>query len=1047
MKHFVLFWIFGAFSLVATKSISASGHSPKADLRRAYACQSAEKYDSAIYFFKKASQTFKATKQWEKYVEAVTGINRGYVATDRIKHVETLAKEVLKLADKGKVAAHSVYIIETYDQLAYVKWYAQGNFPEALKYLDKAIKICDQANFNKTEQLVHIYTDYGYVYGYTGKYGQSSAAFKKALDVALKNYGKGYKKIGDFYSNLAFPYFQEGEWGKAAEMLKEAIRLNIKNRGAQDISVMKAYNNLGSLYLRNFDNDQANIYLHKALSLLRQHYGENNRSVGIAYMNLGSSYANKMAFQEGLDYNLKAIENLRHTIGPKNPYLSIILCNNAVCYNGLGRPGKARESLAKALSLNRELYGGQNPEVLRTYNIIAGIELKNNNPDEAFKALIKAKEIGKKALPAKHVNKAETFAMLGEYYLRKANYPKSLQSVQQALTAIVPTFNDTSVSANPKPAGLFPNHVLIDALTEKTRVLYAAFEAVNNDSLLSMASKNAKLTDHAIDLLRTDYQMPNSRQLLIERVLPFYETAVDIALAQYDKTRDREDLEQAFNYVEKSKSILLMETLKANSRVKYAGIPDTISKKDENLRQEIKFYREQLMQARANSDSVKIAEDENQFFAKKRDYDLLVENLKKEYPDYYHVQHQITYLTMAKIQKTLAPHESLLEFYEGRNASYTFYISSKQMGYLKNPGGDSLNNEATEFIAGLRHGRFDRLHAFGLYSQLLKPALDVLPKQSVRELTIVPGGILNYLPFEALLQSSPKSSAKNDFFIKDCSVHYLHSASLLKKHRKESAMANRAFLGFAPKFSKKSNPLLATRSASDTLLASKLVQLPMARKEVEESAKVWGGVYYVDDQATEANFKQFAPGAGIIHLATHAVLDDKNPLYSKLVFSPGKDTLEDGLLNTYELYNIHLNAQLVCLSACNTGLGKLKSGQGVVGLAQGFLYAGVPNVMMSLWSVPDKSTSQIMQYFYVALKSGKGKADALREAKLKYLAHADENTSDPYYWAAFTLIGDNQPIDQEFAGWETIFIWGCVLTMALVFGGFYYHRKQFLVII
>ena len=122
------------------------------------------------------------------------------------------------------------------------------------------------------------------------------------------------------------------------------------------------------------------------------------------------------------------------------------------------------------------------------------------------------------------------------------------------------------------------------------------------------------------------------------------------------------------------------------------------------------------------------------------------------------------------------------------------------------------------------------------------------------------------------------------------------------------------------------------------------------------------------------------------------------------------DSTEDGLLHTYELYNLNLNAQLACLSACNTGFGQVRSGEGMVSLAKGFYYAGVSNIMMSLWSVPDNSTSEIIQMFNEELEKGAGKAEALRMAKLRYLEQADAYSSEPYHWAAFTLIGDNEPV-------------------------------------
>jgi len=133
---------------------------------------------------------------------------------------------------------------------------------------------------------------------------------------------------------------------------------------------------------------------------------------------------------------------------------------------------------------------------------------------------------------------------------------------------------------------------------------------------------------------------------------------------------------------------------------------------------------------------------------------------------------------------------------------------------------------------------------------------------------------------------------------------------------------------------------------------------------------------------------------------------------------------------------------LACLSACNTGFGKLKSGEGVISLAKGFFYAGVPSVMMSLWSVPDKATSEIMTSFFEALKEGDGKADALRKAKLKYLSSADDNTAAPYYWASFTVIGDNQPVkvDQELSGWKSLLLILLFVT-ALLSGLWFRYRK------
>ncbi|MCU0645122.1 MAG: tetratricopeptide repeat protein, partial [bacterium] len=204
----------------------------------------------------------------------------------------------------------------------------------------------------------------------------------------------------------------------------------------------------------------------------------------------------------------------------------------------------------------------------------------------------------------------------------------------------------------------------------------------------------------------------------------------------------------------------------------------------------------------------------------------------------------------------------------------------------------------------------------------------------------------------------------------------------------------------------------SVRSFSDSSDSpqSELMDLKWSEKEVRNIARILPGKIFINQHASERNFKQHAKDATIIHLATHALIDDNAPLYSRFLFATANDTLEDGLLHTHELYNMHLNANLAVLSACNTGTGKLVRAEGIMSLARGFMYANCPNVLVSLWPVDDKATAEIMQRFYAGLKQELNKDDALREAKLTYLKNADGVMSNPFYWANFILIGDTNPI-------------------------------------
>jgi CHAT domain-containing protein len=163
---------------------------------------------------------------------------------------------------------------------------------------------------------------------------------------------------------------------------------------------------------------------------------------------------------------------------------------------------------------------------------------------------------------------------------------------------------------------------------------------------------------------------------------------------------------------------------------------------------------------------------------------------------------------------------------------------------------------------------------------------------------------------------------------------------------------------------------------------------------------------YLEREATEGNLKH----AGLeqyryVHFATHGVVDEKHPRQSGLLLMEEKGSTEDGVLHLGEIYNLSLNADLVVLSACETGLGQLARGEGVIGLTRGFLYAGASSVLVSLWRAADATTATLMADFYRELLTGKPASHALREAKLRAIRR-DPESAKPYSWSAFVLIGE-----------------------------------------
>jgi len=186
--------------------------------------------------------------------------------------------------------------------------------------------------------------------------------------------------------------------------------------------------------------------------------------------------------------------------------------------------------------------------------------------------------------------------------------------------------------------------------------------------------------------------------------------------------------------------------------------------------------------------------------------------------------------------------------------------------------------------------------------------------------------------------------------------------------------------------------------------------LPGAIEEVKTISNIMSGQHWIGRTASESSFKQNAGNFKILHLATHGLMDDKNPLLSELLFN--SDSINDGFLSINEIYNLKLNAELAVLSACNTGYGEVLQGEGNMSISRAFSYAGCPSVITSLWKVPDDITKKLMVSLYQNLSNNQSKGASLRGAKLAYLKTVDDSfNAHPYYWAGFVLMGDSHNIE------------------------------------
>ncbi|CAN0602674.1 unnamed protein product, partial [Ectocarpus sp. 12 AP-2014] len=221
---------------------------------------------------------------------------------------------------------------------------------------------------------------------------------------------------------------------------------------------------------------------------------------------------------------------------------------------------------------------------------------------------------------------------------------------------------------------------------------------------------------------------------------------------------------------------------------------------------------------------------------------------------------------------------------------------------------------------------------------LLGPILELHPQEKI---ILAPDGLLNYIPFGSLVSNE----TEHRYLIQDRTISYVNSATLWSQlNNKKQNSAN--LLAFAPSFD--------ANIPSDGTRSQVLGNLPHNRNEVQQILTSFTGKSFINDQATLQNFTATLPDYSVLHLATHAVFDDKNPEYSYLAFTPKSES--DDLLFVKDLYNLTLNASLVTLSGCESGIGELKRGEGFLSLARGFFYSGAASISSTLWKVNDNSS-------------------------------------------------------------------------------------------
>lgn len=497
-----------------------------------------------------------------------------------------------------------------------------------------------------------------------------------------------------------------------------------------------------------------------------------------------------------------------------------------------------------------------------------------------------------------------------------------------------------------------------------------------------------------------------------------------------------------FSTVETAINARMLGVLQSKGAARIGKVPADVLEEEAALRKKRAKVEHALLTAERAQNTQAVKEQADALLKLDQDYDEFVASLAARAPEYQQLKFQPQSIKLEELQAQLPAETAVLQYVYGQQERlWLFYITAERTLLFHQQGKEELDTKEgkqqfrkylpkvledfrelltqPQAIQERPEASVQRYQGTALELSRLLMLDKALQDPSIKNLIIIPDGQLHHIPFEALL-SKDRPAAKNfaelNYLLKDYNMSYAYSSSLYHNSMHKAPKGGKGILGFAASYTQVEE-LPENRDAQVRSLRDRLTDLPGAKNELEGLQAKYPGDYYFGEAANEAQFKGSDKSAySVIHLAMHGLLDAENPFASSLAFTENGDTIEDNFVFAYELTQMAIPSDLVVLSACETGFGKFQSGEGVASLARSFLYAGAPSLVVSLWSVSDLSTAQIMPLFYEGLNQGLSKPQALRQAKLKYLKEAKGISAHPFFWAPFVQLGNTEPIEID-SGW------------------------------
>jgi len=872
---------------------------------------------------------------------------------------------------------------------------------------------------------------------FLAKFEESFSILHEALSTGYEKFGEREQIVADIHNSLGSTYYEKMNYDSAFFHYNKSLQISRQLWGEENKNTARGYHNVGLIYYRTGDAEQALQHFSKALAIWLPLIGEKHSNIGNCYLNLANSYYLLDDYKTGLEYDLKALEVRKSVLGEEHEYVAESYTNLAITNEILGKYDEALQYDAKALSIKKTIFGKEHPETAFSLAHIAKVYSKKNEYeisrayyDTAFTILNRMPE---------HPYRFEILIESAELHIAAGDFDKAFNEYDTALAHILPNgkIEDPNIASVDLASAKIE---LWEALLGKGNAYHRRYSTQSkNISDLRYAFQWYQSYAGVLEKIRSRYKREASKLVLSKNLFKANSALIRTSFELYTVTRDKRYHHLAFSFAERSKAGILQDAITQSNAKQFAGIPDSLLALESRLKtdlvyNETQYHIEKESGEDANETSLKNLQ--NRIFNLNQAYDNLILRFEKDYPEYYSLRYTPDSISATDVQKILPDSRTaLLEYFVADSSITIFAITKNSFAVTSKKLPASFASEVRQFrrsIQNIESEEYVRL-AEKLYDRLISPIQPSL--KGIRKLYIIPDGILHYLPFEALL--TKQSKAASDFsalpyLIKDFDISYQISARFIlfptsrwEQAQGEARLRSNGFLGIAPVFADEpvhSKELYVSARTSppqgrDSVVTRSRIIGSERFSELKESGNEIKSIFnlfkfqrqpakiFLHGEAKESILKSAEMGTyRFLHIATHGIINEEKPKLSGILFAaPDEKSSDDGILYSGEIYNLRLNADLVVLSACETGLGTIVKGEGMLGLARGFTYAGAKNLLVSLWQVADKSTAELMTQFYKNILNGQPYSTSLRNAKLALIKEG--KYSHPVEWSPFVLTG------------------------------------------